>query len=266
MFYPIRPTAISFEGKWRRRLLLVAGVLALLALLIVPAGLVEAGSPGSPGAQGPQGCRAYHTVQRGETLHQIALQYGTSWPVLAQANNLPDPDHIYAGQTLCIPYAGQGGMPPVATVANAYFLNVRSGPGVNFQVVEVIARGTQVHMLGRNSASSWVYIQTPGGNTGWVNASYLSSSTPVHTLPVMDGAPPPVQVTGIVTAYYLNARSGPGVGFPIVDVLSRGQTVPVTHRTADGSWVRILLPGGQPAWVNSGYLRLSAPLGSLPVG
>ncbi len=44
-----------------------------------------------------------HTVQRGETLATIADQYGLSVAQLAQANNLVNPNLIYAGQVLHIP-------------------------------------------------------------------------------------------------------------------------------------------------------------------
>lgn len=44
-----------------------------------------------------------HTVQSGETLFRIGLQYDLSVNDLAQANNLLDPTQIYAGQQLIIP-------------------------------------------------------------------------------------------------------------------------------------------------------------------
>lgn len=44
-----------------------------------------------------------HTVQAGETLFRIGLQYDLSVNDLAQANNLLDPTQIYAGQQLIIP-------------------------------------------------------------------------------------------------------------------------------------------------------------------
>jgi len=47
-----------------------------------------------------------HVVQPGEHLAQIAQQYGVSWTVIAQANNIANADTIYAGQTLVIPAPG----------------------------------------------------------------------------------------------------------------------------------------------------------------
>jgi LysM repeat protein len=45
-------------------------------------------------------------VQPGQTLSSIARRYGTTWQVLAQANNLSNPSQIYVGQRLKIPTSG----------------------------------------------------------------------------------------------------------------------------------------------------------------
>ncbi|MCO5190629.1 MAG: LysM peptidoglycan-binding domain-containing protein, partial [Anaerolineae bacterium] len=48
--------------------------------------------------------QAKHMVRRGETLFRISLQYhGVTWQDIADANNIENPDLIYAGQVLIIP-------------------------------------------------------------------------------------------------------------------------------------------------------------------
>lgn len=44
-----------------------------------------------------------YVVQRGDTLYRIALNHGLTTEQLARANNIVNPDVIYAGQTLVIP-------------------------------------------------------------------------------------------------------------------------------------------------------------------
>jgi putative chitinase len=61
--------------------------------------LVIHGYPYTPPAPSPQ----VHVVQRGETLYSIARRYGTSVWAIAMANNLYNPNVIYAGQRLLIP-------------------------------------------------------------------------------------------------------------------------------------------------------------------
>ncbi len=69
--------------------------------------IVPAPVPDPPGIY-PQGMvtsagQIIHIVAPGETLFRIALRYGTTWPVLARANNLADPNRIDIGQRLVIP-------------------------------------------------------------------------------------------------------------------------------------------------------------------
>lgn len=47
-------------------------------------------------------CSQYHTVQRGENLFRIGLAYGLNVNTLQSMNGLPNPNRIYAGQTLCV--------------------------------------------------------------------------------------------------------------------------------------------------------------------
>lgn len=51
-------------------------------------------------------------------------------------------------------------------------VNVRSGPGTNFAVVDVVQRGTQVDV--QQCQGSWCYVAKPGPD-GWVSSTYLSS-------------------------------------------------------------------------------------------
>jgi uncharacterized protein YraI len=58
-------------------------------------------------------------------------------------------------------------------------VNVRSGPGTNYAVVDTARRGTQVDV--QQCQGSWCYISKPGPD-GWVSASYLTAGggTPVN--------------------------------------------------------------------------------------
>lgn len=57
-----------------------------------------------------------HTIQRGETLSEIARMYGVSIQSLVTANGLTNPNHIIPGQKLTIP--GSGGAVPTATASH----------------------------------------------------------------------------------------------------------------------------------------------------
>jgi murein DD-endopeptidase MepM/ murein hydrolase activator NlpD len=59
-----------------------------------------------------QECRAYHTVQAGETLYRIGLKYNLTWDKIAKTNNLADANKIMAGQVLCVPGKAGGTQTP----------------------------------------------------------------------------------------------------------------------------------------------------------
>jgi len=55
-------------------------------------------------------CSAVHTVAQGETLYQIARQYGTDYQRLMMLNGIKNPYNIQPGQKICIPrIINQGG-------------------------------------------------------------------------------------------------------------------------------------------------------------
>jgi LysM repeat protein len=51
----------------------------------------------------PKHLGCYYTVRWGDHLFRIALKYGVSWTVIAQANGLYNGNYIYAGQVLRVP-------------------------------------------------------------------------------------------------------------------------------------------------------------------
>ena len=59
----------------------------------------------TPAAQ-PSGEYITHVVQPNETLSSIAVRYGSTVQAITQANNLTNPNQIYAGQKLQVPASG----------------------------------------------------------------------------------------------------------------------------------------------------------------
>jgi LysM repeat protein len=84
---------------------------ARVGLALMVAILLIAAVSGSAAAAGP----VYHTVQPGQTLYSIATMYGVSVWSLACANGLYNPNYIYAGQVLTIPYGWNGYCRPAYT-------------------------------------------------------------------------------------------------------------------------------------------------------
>lgn len=83
--------------------LAIPGAVAPLAAATVPA------ANNSAAAEAPASTtERTHVVQAGEHLAAIARTYNISWPTIARANNITDPNQVFAGQTLLIPALDDG--------------------------------------------------------------------------------------------------------------------------------------------------------------
>jgi PKD repeat protein len=80
---------------------------------------------------------------------------------------------------------------PQATV-NASGLNVRTGPGTNYDIVGVLLNGQKVEITGRNADATWYQIRFSGSpaGVGWVAAAYVTAEN-VGNVPVVQAPPPP---------------------------------------------------------------------------
>ncbi len=94
-YYGVNPYAIARANNLYNPNYIYAG-----QVLYIPSGY----QPGHPPCG--DGGGVHHRVHRGETLSSIAYRYGTSVWAIARANNLYNPNRIYTGQVLYIPYGG----------------------------------------------------------------------------------------------------------------------------------------------------------------
>ena len=66
----------------------------------------------------------------------------------------------------------EGEQPNYTTTADAS-MNLRAGPGTDFDKVTSVPAGTAVTALGTNSDGSWVVVQV-GGQYGWLKVEFLN--------------------------------------------------------------------------------------------
>ncbi len=77
-------------------------------------------------------CTQFYTVKRGEDLSKIARIYGVTWQWLARINGLSDPNHIFAGNRLCVQTGTSPGATPAPTLAAS------TGVIPTFSIVSVV--------------------------------------------------------------------------------------------------------------------------------
>lgn len=66
-------------------------------------------------------------------------------------------------------------------------LNIRSGPGMDFDILGGLYQDESIFILGRNGDATWLQMKTQTGITGWVFANLVSISIPVIDLPEVAG-------------------------------------------------------------------------------
>jgi uncharacterized protein YraI len=96
-------------------------------------------------------------------------------------------------------------------------LNVRSGPGFQYQVVSQIPANTPAQITGCVSDYSWCAVALPGGVTGWASAPYLVTSAA--------GTPKNLQVVGAQLG--IPVVTPANTGAPVVATPPVGAMVPV---------------------------------------
>jgi uncharacterized protein YgiM (DUF1202 family) len=140
-------------------------------------------------------------------------------------------------------------------VVNSGPLNLRSGAGTGFSVVEVLPEGAYVEVLdgpfSANGYKWWEVYVDASGNTGFVAGVFLT---------VVSSGPFSIGDTVYVTSDSLNVRSGPGTGYSVIDVITYGTNGLIIDGpvSADGYvWYEIDYVGGKSAgWVASDFLAL----------
>ena len=138
--------------------------------------------------------------------------------------------------------------PRVARAADATVLedlNLRSGPGLEYDVIAVLPAGAVVTLLDE-PAEGW-YPVLYDDLDGWVSGAYLAVDDD------WDGD------IATVVAAVLNLRDGPGLGFNIVAALPYGTTVEIIGEPeeVDGyTCVQVRVPSGciDGGWVAAEFL------------
>lgn len=86
-------------------------------------------------------------------------------------------------------------IPPPSDVAQLTAttnLNVRGGPGTQYEILGVLLYGQQAEIIGRNSDATWWQIKFPGASQGmgWVAAAFATAMN-IANIPIVHAPPPP---------------------------------------------------------------------------
>jgi N-acetylmuramoyl-L-alanine amidase len=153
--------------------------------------------------------------------------------------------------------------------ATAYqTINVRSGPGTQFEIVGQLAEGDAVPVNGRESeATRWYHIILPDGQQGWVSSFTVDLNGEPDGLPIIepDGEIQATSVVRIITYGRVNVRSGPGINYDVVGQLDVGEEAPAlarNNRSNDWLYIEHEIVNG---WVAYFTVDVIGDAGTLPI-
>lgn len=150
--------------------------------------------------------------------------------------------------------------PAIGTAKATTDVNMRSGMGTGYSLLQVVPNGATVTVYG--SSNGWTQVSYNGKN-GYIYSIYLTATTPVAApAPVPAPTAPAIttmEVSDYKTTIALNLRSGPSTSHSILGSGSTGTTVKGTGRKS-GIWYEVKL-GTTTGWMSSEYLTkvASAP-------
>lgn len=136
---------------------------------------------------------------------------------------------------------GTKGANPANGVVSATQLNVRSGPGTNYDRVDSLNFGSRVNILERITVGGTEWACIKGG---WIAMEHV----------YVDGTTGAASGTGTVSGDAVNVRSGPGTNFGAVGSKNTGDPVTIYAQFTIGDMTWGCIGNGQ--WISMKYVNM----------
>jgi len=138
-------------------------------------------------------------------------------------------------------------------------LNVRAEPSTTSDVLGIIAANSKVQITGKDIGGNWWQIVFDAGTDGkgWVTAQYVETESSAQVPVVGSGISSPDLGNMGVAIQQVNIRSGPGTDFNSIGILNVNDTVNLTGKNRNGTWLQIEYAVGPEGkgWVASGFVK-----------
>ena len=153
---------------------------------------------------------------------------------------------------------GADGTVPLA-ITVPITMNVRTGPGLLYDIVGIVPEGTQGRIFGIDPDNDWFQIELEGLDTlVWVYqdlTTVIGSLAGVKWVTLEELALLPAAIT---QPALLNARAGPGLTYDILTTIPQGTWTKITGIDPLGEWYRVeLYDLDQPAWIFRDYTKVA---------
>ena len=153
---------------------------------------------------------------------------------------------------------GADGSVPLA-ITVPITMNVRTGPGLLYDVVGIVPQGTQGRIFGIDPDNDWFQIELEGLDTlVWVYQDLTTVIGSLAGVKWVTEAELALLPAAITQPFLLNARAGPGLTYAILTTIPQGTWTKITGIDTLGEWYRVELADlDQPAWIFRDYTKVA---------
>ncbi|MXY95618.1 MAG: SH3 domain-containing protein [Caldilineaceae bacterium SB0670_bin_27] len=138
-------------------------------------------------------------------------------------------------------------------------MNVRTGPGLLYDVVSIVPKGTQGRIFGIDPNDEWFQIELEELDTlVWVYQDLTTVIGSLASVKWVTEAEVALLPAAISQPLLLNARAGPGLTYEILTTIPQGTWMKITGIDTLGEWYRVELADlDQQAWIFRYYTKLA---------
>jgi len=124
-------------------------------------------------------------------------------------------------------------------------VNVRTNPGYLFPAIRLLAKGSNLTILGKAPGGEWLSARMPDGKQGWVFAQLIQSDADLQAVPVIE--PKDVQ---LIKGRVLDSAGTPiqGVGFTVVQGSADHPATNTVLTDASGEFYSFIPPSARGQW------------------
>ena len=159
---------------------------------------------------------------------------------------------------------------PVA-VTIPVLLNVRSGPGLDYEVITTVPEGTRASIYGRDPLDDWFQVQIEGvDGMVWIYQDLTTVEGSLDGVRFLEQweidliARPGDGPLAITTPDILNVRSGPGLDYDILTTVPKGTQATIIGIGPNSEWYKVNLGVlSEPAWIYAGLTTVTGSLASV---
>ena len=159
---------------------------------------------------------------------------------------------------------------PVA-ITTPYILNVRSGPGLDYEVITTVPEGTRASIYGRDPIDDWFQVQIEGvDGMVWIYQDLTTVEGSLDGVRFLEQweidliARPGDGPLAITTPDILNVRSGPGLDYDILTTVPKGTQATIIGIGPNSEWYKVNLGVlSEPAWIYAGLTTVTGSLASV---